>query len=1637
MKLLKYWLYNFVLLISIQYMPLSTFGEEFYWIGGEGNWSDTLHWLSENGGIPTLNDNVFFIESSFTGANQTVFVDIDAGCRNMDWSGVINKVILAGDKKLNINGSLILINDLDVDYYGDIYFTSTGLVNIIQLHGIPILSDLYFTGSGSWDLASPLLLIGKAVYLNNGTLKSNGWPIDCHSFYAESESSKVLELTNSQLLVNGNNGKWQVDTNFEYTGFNGTLYFDHNDINSLNIFKGGNATYWDVVFNNNATILDGNTFRNLKLSAQQSYTFQGNKTQTLTGNLIARGCSGLITIKSDGNGQAGFAKNSGDVHLYFVSLESIKSEMSAGDQFIAHFSLDLGNNQGCVIKEESRDMTWVNGTGFWSDTLHWSSPIGGEDQDCLPLIYDNVFFNGNSFNGLDTVHVDLINIACNNMKWDANSYAVFNSLMPSPTLTLYGFLEFMPTLENNFNGDVFFKDTLSGQHIKTANVPFKKNVVFDGENGGWTVYDSLVILKNVTFLNGAIELANNYVKCQTMHSDSAFARSLDLGSATVEIFSASPYPAWKLNNENLEFNSGSSEIVFLANGATIYNLGGDTIKYHNVLFDGIQAVANMYSRDTIYGEYKDVKFNSNAYIYGNNSFDTLSLTPGNFYSLQAGKTQIINEIIDSSGICTGPVLLQSMTPGSEAYLEKEEDTLSVEYTAIQDIHTKGEATFLAYNSIDVGNNEGWDTIYNSAPGKLYWVGGEGNWEETEHWSLTSGGPPGECIPTPYDTVIFDNLSFSDVAQKVSITRNNAFARNMDWTGATFQPEFTSTYSGSYLRIFGSLWLNPELNFTYPGYIYFESRLPGEVIETTGVKFHNKNNNVYFYGPGGTWTLEDTLDLGVELANKNVIYYSYGNLNTNNYTVRCYGFYSTFTAERILDFDSSLTHINLNWIINGANLSIPENNSLIRIDSGMFIQTYGSYLHYNDLLFNADDIKQVAEIISADTVSFRNINYSYDGGLQGKNSYVIADDVYFNMNGNVNTLTESIKNEFVMDTLIFTGHGELYGNDTASWVLFDSTGIINGNGEYVFTEFEQDGDIFGSNSFDTLFFTPGYSYILDGDNTQTIIDSLRILGNNCESVYLSSSNNTLAQIHKDTGSVFGNLIQMYNIEAVGNAMFDAGYFSENVNESNEGWVFHANPQQYQLGNDTSLQEGDTIYLCAENFNGNLSTQYFWLNLATGDTIGFDSCLMVLGNGIYVLSVFYDEGPGCIRLDTIIIECHIGFNYDTSNISCYGFMDGYIEFNLETATEPITYNWFLNDELISTAQNIYDLAAGIYTFNVIDSSNCESNGSIELSEPEPLQVDFTSTDACYNLSTGEINLTTSGGTVPYTYNWSNNASGPYLEELAAGIYTVNVSDSNFCPDSVLTIEILELPEIEFELEGADLICYHDSTGIIEVTNIQGGSGNYTDFVWLLNGYSYSNEEELDTLMAGIYQLTILDDFGCANSKEIQIYEPDKLILDHLILFDDKGWGYIELNPAGGIEPYDVLWQSGESSFEIGPLTGGEYQVVINDQHGCEVEKIIFVEVHTGIFVPTAFSPNNDIINDEFEIRVLGTDLMEYDLSIYNRYGDVVFTTKSLKEFWNGRKHNAGEDMPVEVYTWVIKVKYTDGKGEVKSGNVTLLR
>jgi len=348
-------------------------------------------------------------------------------------------------------------------------------------------------------------------------------------------------------------------------------------------------------------------------------------------------------------------------------------------------------------------------------------------------------------------------------------------------------------------------------------------------------------------------------------------------------------------------------------------------------------------------------------------------------------------------------------------------------------------------------------------------------------------------------------------------------------------------------------------------------------------------------------------------------------------------------------------------------------------------------------------------------------------------------------------------------------------------------------------------------------------------------------------------------------------------------------------------------------------------------------------------------------------------------------------------------------------------------------------GTYSVTISDDLGCSASQSFTIIEPTELFADIPviSSAACSG-SPGQMTASGSGGTPPYSYLWNSapvqntiTATG-----LPAGIYIVTITDDNGCSATataeytIIDLSFSHIPENCGQSNGSATVSINDYTG------------NYS-ILWNTG----STDSTISDLSSGSYSVTVTDDNGsCAMSVNVtEIQGPvANFTMNPNPATVGEDYVHFYNNSSGG---NNWSWDFGDESYSNleNPIhiytNTGTYTVwlVISDDNNCtdSVSRNIIIQDIFTFYVPNAFSPNGDGINDVFMPFGLNMQPDQYRMSIYNRWGQLVFQTESVNVPWDGRSLN-GEKMisKTDVYTYLIE--YRDSKGydkEVK-GIVTLI-
>lgn len=293
-------------------------------------------------------------------------------------------------------------------------------------------------------------------------------------------------------------------------------------------------------------------------------------------------------------------------------------------------------------------------------------------------------------------------------------------------------------------------------------------------------------------------------------------------------------------------------------------------------------------------------------------------------------------------------------------------------------------------------------------------------------------------------------------------------------------------------------------------------------------------------------------------------------------------------------------------------------------------------------------------------------------------------------------------------------------------------------------------------------------------------------------------------------------------------------------------------------------------------------------------------------------------------------------------------------------------------------------------------------------------------CFGSANGTINLTMTGGAAPYTFSWSNGAVTEDLNGLQAAAYTVNISDQNGCRDSA-TIVLSQPPALTNVIQQQNVLCHGASTGFI-VTHAGGGTDPYNYF-WS-NG---SHDANIINLSAGVYVVTIVDYLGCIRKDTVNILQPDALSLtltspepvpNYNISTYHGNDGSIDLTVSGGVQPYTYAWSNSAVTQDLLNLSANAYSVVVTDSNMCTASGSIVLDQPSTIEMPSGFTPNSDGHNDNFIVHGLEA-YPDNVLTIFNRWGNIVYQHENYSNQWNGY-NNRGEELPDGTYFAILEIK-----------------
>lgn len=410
---------------------------------------------------------------------------------------------------------------------------------------------------------------------------------------------------------------------------------------------------------------------------------------------------------------------------------------------------------------------------------------------------------------------------------------------------------------------------------------------------------------------------------------------------------------------------------------------------------------------------------------------------------------------------------------------------------------------------------------------------------------------------------------------------------------------------------------------------------------------------------------------------------------------------------------------------------------------------------------------------------------------------------------------------------------------------------------------------------------------------------------------------------------------------------AGSYSYTITDQN-GCQLSGNENVNQPNASLNITHSQSNVTCFGFSNGSINTTvsggtvpyvFHWSNSLYLLAYNTEDLTLIPAES-YALSV--TDQNGCTLSDTFTVTQPTVLNNTLNgvNILCHGDSTGSTNLTVYGGTPPYAQLWSNG----ITAEDQTNIPAGTYQVTITDANGCIKSDSITLTEPTmPLSNTYISSNVtCRDGNNGSILISVEGGTVPYSYAWSNGNNSPLNDTLTAGIYSVTVTDANACfiQDSMI---IYQPNALTLNETITPVSCYGKSDGVIDMSTV-GGTPPY-QFTWFNSTFALSAQtEDLVNFPFDTYQVEIIDSNGCFYEYFFNLPQPDSLYItvnNVMVTCNGGADGAIDVTVFGGNPGYFYVWSNGSTNEDLTNLSAGNYQLTVFDVKNCQDSIEVVIE------------------------------------------------------------------------------------------------
>ncbi|MBK7763371.1 MAG: gliding motility-associated C-terminal domain-containing protein [Bacteroidetes bacterium] len=446
------------------------------------------------------------------------------------------------------------------------------------------------------------------------------------------------------------------------------------------------------------------------------------------------------------------------------------------------------------------------------------------------------------------------------------------------------------------------------------------------------------------------------------------------------------------------------------------------------------------------------------------------------------------------------------------------------------------------------------------------------------------------------------------------------------------------------------------------------------------------------------------------------------------------------------------------------------------------------------------------------------------------------------------------------------------------------------------------------------------------------------------------------------------------------------------------------------------------------------------------INFLSTSVFNGLNAGTYTVVVKDSLGCSASSVMMIESSPKpiITNSVSPESCIPGNDGSIVSSATSVNGMVT-GYSINGSTFQLDSIFLNLQAGIYLIVAQDIAGCTSSTQVIVPSATIPQIASSQTKniTCFGNKDGSIQVMVNPVGIVNSYTLLplglQNTSGQFTN-LAPGNYTLIAGTAQGCADTI-TILLSEPPQ--FFIIDIDIInatCDKDNASIKVQTNYP------SPLIYTLRPATLINTIGFFSNVApGVYTVSVRDSNFCEVDSVIQVDAEPNLFTTTMYHEDLQCHGFgsegmAVVTASGGVWPYTYLWTGSSTSNQarIENLFYGWYFVTVTDITGCETHDTVYIKPGScceEVYLPNAFSPNNDGQNDTWRI-VSSTGMLIDKFAVYDRWGNVVWYTKNPRDVWDGTYN--GKEATIGTYFYILQYEcLSDGKNYLRKGDVTVLR